>query len=60
MGLFKTKGQRMVEKVIKENGISSNKKMFTCRCCGRRQLITYFGKNDSWTCPQCKTKNYCS
>lgn len=60
MGLFKSKNQKLLKEVIKETGVTARKGMFTCKKCGRRQTVTYFGPNDTWTCSQCKTRNYCS
>ena len=54
MGLFGNK------KKSKEQTNKINVKTVMARCsyCGRPQSITCFGKNDSWTCPKCKNKNY--
>lgn len=60
MGLFGSKNQRLMKDVMKKSGATARRGTFTCRECGRRQVITYYGANDSWTCPQCKTRNYCS
>ncbi len=40
------------------SGISANRKTFRCANCGRPQVVTYYGNNDSWTCPSCKHKNW--
>lgn len=60
MGLFKSKNQKLLEEAFKKSGVTAKKGMFTCKKCGTRQTLTYFGPYDTWTCPKCKTRNYCS
>ena len=60
MGLFGNRDQKLLKEVMKKSGTTAKSAMFECKKCGRRQRITYFGPNDSWTCPQCRTRNYCS
>ena len=59
MALFESKKDKVIRKLA-ENLVNSRKEgYFTCYYCNRPQKITYYGNDDTWTCPRCKTKNRC-
>ncbi|MDE6502216.1 MAG: hypothetical protein K2L10_09045 [Ruminococcus sp.] len=58
MGLFESKKKKELRE-LSERLVSARKEgYFTC-VCGRSQTITYYGNNDTWTCPQCRRRNRC-
>lgn len=59
-GLESVSITKVFQEIFKKSGVTAKKGMFTCKKCGTRRTLTYFGPNDTWTCSQCKTRNYCS
>lgn len=58
MGLFGNSNKKL-QKYARDTMMKSMKSgTFRCRYCGKPKRITYFGSNDSWTCPNCKQKNW--
>ncbi|MCM1506820.1 MAG: hypothetical protein NC177_06750 [Ruminococcus flavefaciens] len=58
MGLFESKRKKDARKLAESLAESAKQGYFTCFC-GRPQRITYYGSNDTWTCPACGRRNYC-
>lgn len=58
MGLFDNKKKKQARELATMLASSRREGFFTC-ICGRPQKITYYGNNDTWTCPKCGRRNRC-